>query len=432
MQKMTRNFVSISFALALCVGIVGMAFAQEAEEPAANTWGVPSTTNGAFSIGVQTVYDGFLVTTPVKKYDATTGKWEEQDTTINENDGDDTDYLAKISINAGYDNSDAPGVGYSFGVEAGLYRAVNNDGEGEPYFSNPWGKAFFFDKQLWLRTGSLESPWNAWANTWTQGGFDGGVELNFNPSFLGGGLNLGVSLPILVKEKKADYPFKNLVVGFKLGEVIPYTTLSANLTLKEAGPTGTENDPVSSMNLSTELRVSLSPIEFYFEMLYSDFDQDSDKLKLISLDDRSAQLQMHPYLEFSLAKLADLGAFSLASINIGAWIKSDPFYASDGNSNTAFSLEWTPSYKLSDAITAALFFGGYFDVWGGDATKEKAALETAKAYNQVGFTLRPALTFSIAPNAQIRVRDAIYFAQVGVDPDAGIKNQVQVRFFWSF
>jgi hypothetical protein len=436
MKKMTRNFVSISFALALCVGIVGMAFAQDDEEPAPNTWGVPSATNGTFSIGVQTVYDGFYVTSPFKK--EVDGKWEEQDTTIAEHDGDDTSYLARITINAGYDNSDAPGVGYSFGLVAGLNREVNNGGGFTGTFDNPWGKVFFFDKQLTLRAGGLEELWKAWDDNWDYGNYDGGVQLNINPTALPG-LNVGISLPITVAAQKADYPFKNLAAGFKLGGLIPYTTISAALKLREAAPNVTKESVPNvealseTMDMNAALDFNFSPIQIRAELQIANLNVSASDLEEIPLtgkdkDDasvtiRTVNFQFHPRLDLSLSKIVDLGAFSLGTFAVWSWIRDDPTYVSDGIS---VGVGWDPSYKLSDAITASLYLEGNFA--GAPLLKDKPLEE----YNKVGFYIRPGLTFSIAPNATIRVRDVITFAEVGVDPKAGLKNVVQVRFTWGF
>jgi hypothetical protein len=466
MQKMTRNFVSISFALALCVGISGMAFAQEAEEPAEPTveerlaalegkkgWTTPSATNGTFSIGVQTVYDGFLVTTPFKVKNAQ-GEWERPDTNITEND--DADYVAAISIAAAYDNSDRPGVGYSFGATGGVRRVLNNTGAGVAYFDNPYGQLFFFNKQLKLRTGGLEELWKAWDDNWDYGNFDGGVQLSINPTALPG-LNVGVSLPIRVDADKIDYPFKNLVTGFKLGGLIPYTTISAALKLKEVGPdpstkvidTKTTNvtwytdengtitkhtgkyvenvtEPVSSMDLTAALDFNLSPIQIRAELQLANFDQDDDDLKTKAPkvgDDRQAKFRFHPRLDISLSKIVDFGAVSLGTLAAWAWIQDDPTYVSDGNQ---FLFSWEPSWKITDTITASLYLEG--KIAGSPLEKE----EDLDDYNKFGIYFRPAVAFTIAPNAVIRLRDVITVAEVGIDPKAGLKNQVQVRFAWGF
>jgi hypothetical protein len=454
MQKMTRNFVSISFALALCGGMV---FAQVAEEPAPNTWGVPSATNGTFTIGVQTVYEGFIVTTPFKTHNTTTDKWEDADSIITEDD--DADQVALISLAGTYDNSNASGVGYSFGASGGIKRVNNNGGDSgfTGYFDAPWGKFFFFDKQLTLRAGSLEELWKAWDDNWDYGPFDGGVQLNVNPSFLSGGLNVGVSLPVRINADKADYPFKNMVAGFKLGGAIPYTTISAALKLKEAGPvvksTTMEDDTMwtwvsngtiyewkevaikksvkeyaSSMDMTAALDFNFSPIHIMAELQLANFDQDDDELENNAPpvgDDRQAKFRFHPRLELSLSSLADLGAFSLGTFAVWSWIQDDQTYKSSG---TSVSISWEPSYKLSSAITASMYLEGQYG--GGDAPLlEGTALDD---YNKIGFYARPAVAFSIAPNAEIRLRDQITFAAVGTPSEAGIQNAVQVRFYWGF
>jgi hypothetical protein len=446
MKKMTRNFVSISFALALCGGISGMVFAQDADAP---VWSTPSTTSGTFNIGVQTVYDGFVVTTPFKTYNEKTGEWEAGDAKINEDD--DADQVAQISISAAYDNSDASGVGYSFGVGGGIKRVNNYGGTGfDHWFDSPWGKAFFFEKQLTLRVGSLEELWKAWDDNWDYGPFDGGVQLNINPSFLGGGLNVGVSLPIRMDSDKADYPFKNMVAGFKLGGLIPNTTLSAALKLRETGAyttttkvdgTGTvtvdgvkltgpkevtvkENLIKDTMDLNAALDVNFSPIHIYAEMQISDFNQTDDDLEKVSLADRTVKFQFHPRIEFSVSSLIGFEPFS-STFSVWSWIKDDPLYVSNGSS---VSLGWDSSYKFTSAITALLYLESQF---GGDGagTLEGTELDD---YNKVGFYVRPGIAFGIAPNAEIRLRDQVTFAEVGTDPKAGIKNQVQVRFAWGF
>jgi hypothetical protein len=406
-----------------------MVFAQEADEetPAPTVWSGPSITigTGTFSIGVQTVFNGFLVTSNVKP--DPDGSYP--DTTINEYD--DEDYAGNISFSATYDNSEAtPNVGYSFGTSANLRRVNNFAGTWDVNVDSPWGKLWLLNKQLWLRAGGPEDPWTAWADNWSFGDDPGGgaLQLNINPTALKG-LNVGVTLPIPLEEKKADYPFKNMVVGFKLGEPLPYTAISAALKFRDVTLLKEDN----STDLHASFDFNLSPIQIRAEMQYLDINQDKDVLKGVAIgDDRSVQFQLHPRLDLSLSKLVDLGAFSLETFTVYAWIKSDPTYVSDDNSNTELSIEWAPSYKLADGIKASFLFGGYFNVWGGDPTKTKESLEGEYAYNQVGLLLRPALEFTFGPNAGIRLRDAIYIQQTGIDPERGIKNQVQVKFWWGF
>ncbi|MDR1326233.1 MAG: hypothetical protein LBK00_09390 [Treponema sp.] len=435
MKKITRNFVSISFALALCGGISGMAFAQEAAEATEPTkWSAPSISagTGTFNIEVQTVFNGFLVTSDVKP----DPDGDYPDTTINE--FDDEDYTGKISFSISYDNSNTPGAGYSFGVAGGIRRVNNFGGDFEGYFDSPWGKLWLLNKQLWLRAGGPEDPWTAWDDNWSYGNDpgDGAVQLNINPAALKG-LNVGVTLPVPKDELKADYPFKNMIAGFKLSEPLPYTTISAALKLKETVGKSSLKD---SMDLNAALDFNFSPVQIRAELQVADFNQDEDDLKNVPLTEavkdnkivRSVNFQLHPRLDLSLSKLVDLGAFSLETFTVYAWIRSDPLYVSDGNGNTKISIEWAPSYKLADGIKAFLFFGGDFDVWGGDATQTEQTLKDGYAYNQIGFMLRPALEFTFGPNAGIRLRDAIYFMQTGIDPERGIKNQVQVKFWWGF
>ena len=570
MKKISRNFVSISFALALCWSISGMAFAQEAEEeaPEPTKWSAPSVTigTGTFSIGVQTVFNGFLITTPIKTYDKDTkGLVDAKDTSIVEND--DEDYTGKISFSASYDNSDAPGVGYSFGVGGGIRRVNNFDGEFNGYFDSPWGKLWLLNKQLWLRAGGPEDPWTAWDDNWSYGNDPGGaVQLNINPIAISAlkGLNVGVTLPVPKAESKFDYSFKNMIAGIKLADLIPYTTISAALKLRSgsydalstaadaatkaatkagAAVTKAESDlntvdstkwsayttakaaaatadkaladakkaaadaadatkiaavktaadeaeskagalktatetlakaqpfywdiytaadaaktkadvdakaatdaatkakPLSeSMDLNAALDFNLSPIRIRAELQLADLGKGEDDLKKVPIsgdgDKRSVNIQLHPRFDLSLSKLVNLGAFSLETFTVYAWIRQDPLYVSDGNLNTELSVEWAPSYKLLDngtnSITASLLFGGYYNIWGGDPEKKEQDLKDTYAYNQIGFTLRPALEFKFGPNAGIRLRDQIKIQQTGVDPERGIYNQVQVKFWWGF
>ncbi|MDR1399840.1 MAG: hypothetical protein LBJ41_07960 [Treponema sp.] len=596
MKKMKRNFVSISLALALCGGISGMAFAQEAEATEAITeeaevaeaiteeaeaaeeapeptkWSAPSVSigTGTFSIGVQTVFNGFLVTTPTKTYDKDANKLVDAgDTTIIEND--DEDYTGKISFSASYDNSDAPGVGYSFGVGGGIRRVNNFDGEFNGYFDSPWGKLWLLNKQLWLRAGGPEDPWTAWDDNWSYGNDPGGaVQLNINPIAITAlkGLNVGVTLPVPKVETKFDYSFKNMIVGFKLAELIPYTTISAALKLrggsydalstaadaaataatkaaqkfsaaetaiqtagsvsgattwsdyasaktaaasadkdladakkaaaddpsasnitnvmtkagaaetaattlkskatalaqahtyhwdnytaaetakaaadaaaKTAADAAAKAKPLSeSMDLNVALDFNLSPIQVRAEMQLADLNKGEDDLKKVPIsgdgDKRSVNFQLHPRLDISLSDLVKLGSFSLETFTVYAWIRNDPLYVSDDNTNTELSVEWAPSYKLfsddTNSITASLLFGGYYNFWGGDPEKSKKALEDSYDYNQIGFTLRPGIEFKFGPNAGIRLRDQIKIMQTGVDPERGIYNQVQVKFWWGF
>ncbi|MDR0637271.1 MAG: hypothetical protein LBF87_09380 [Treponema sp.] len=549
MKKISRNFVSISFALALCWSISGMAFAQEAEEeaPEPTKWSAPSVTigTGTFSIGVQTVFNGFLITTPIKTYDKDTkGLVDVKDTSIVEND--DEDYTGKISFSASYDNSDAPGVGYSFGVGGGIRRVNNFDGEFNGYFDSPWGKLWLLNKQLWLRAGGPEDPWTAWDDNWSYGNDPGGaVQLNINPIAISAlkGLNVGVTLPVPKAESKFDYSFKNMIAGIKLADLIPYTTISAALKLRsgsydtliadaakaekdagkkfsdadaaiktaskwtdyntkttaaESAAKAADDDPTAanktaaetaakdaraaanalaaekpldwadyvaakaakeaadkakttadkleplneSMDLNATLDFNLSPIRIRAELQLADLGKGEDDLKAVPIsggDDvkkRSVNIQLHPRFDLSLSKLVNLGAFSLETFTVYAWIRQDPLYVSDGNLNTELSVEWAPSYKLLDngtnSITASLLFGGYYNIWGGDPEKKEQDLKDTYAYNQIGFTLRPALEFKFGPNAGIRLRDQIKIQQTGVDPERGIYNQVQVKFWWGF
>jgi hypothetical protein len=522
MKKISRNVVSLSLALALCGSISGMVFAQEAEvaveAPEPTKWSAPSVTigTGTFKIEVQSVFNGFLVTTPIKTYDKDTNKLlDAKDTTIVEND--DEDWSGKISFSASYDNSDAPGVGYSFGVGGGIRRANNFDGEFNGYFDSPWGKLWLLNKQLWLRAGGPEDPWTAWNDNWSYGDDPGGaVQLNINPTAITAlkGLNIGVTLPVPKAESKFDYSFKNMIAGIKLAELIPFTTISAalklrgghydaliaaaetadkaataankaktdaetalsnaaaaansNATTQEALATAaakaaaataaataankakTDADKLAksleplneSMDLNAALDFNLSPIQIRAELQLADLGKGEDDLKVVPIsggDDvkkRSVNIQLHPRLDLSLSKLVDLGAFSLETFTVYAWIRQDPRYVSDGNSNTELSVEWAPSYKLLDngtnSITASLLFGGYYNVWGGNPEEKKNKLEDTYAYNQIGFTLRPALEFKFGPNAGIRLRDQIKIQQTGVAPERGIENQVQVKFWWGF
>jgi hypothetical protein len=583
MKNISRNLVSISLALALCGGISGLAFAQEAAEetPEPTRWSAPSVSigTGTFKIDVQTVFNGFVITTPLKDYEPfittydgeTKGELVEKDTNIKEDD--DEDQAAKISVSAEYDNSDAEGVGYSFGAGGGIKRVNNDEGVFEGYFDSPWGKFFFLEKQLTLRAGGLEELWKAWDDNWDYGNFDGGVQLNYNPNFLKG-LNVGISLPVKQDAKKAEYPINNLVVGFKLADLIPYTTISAALkrrvghydadyiipadearekadravagvptayalalaaqtkaqdaltaataaynanpqkaTLEAAvtaaqtalttAQTNLETTPNAttttayvnalnahntakealdkakeelvkaqadkgkadvavtavatdvetaldnaytaeqkaklfvplneSMDLTAALDFNFSPVQIRAEVQILDFNVSDDDLKEVAISDRlDAKFQLHPRFDLSLSKLADLGAFSLETFTVYAWIKSDPTYVSDGNGNTELSIEWAPSYKISESLKASLFFGCYYNVWGGNPEKEKKELEDTYAYNQLGLTIRPALEFSFGPNSGIRLRDQIKIQQTGVSPDRGIENQVQVKFWWGF
>ena len=548
MKKMSRNFVSISLALALCWSISGMAFAQEAEEevPEPTKWSAPSVTigTGTFSIGVQTVFNGFLVTTPTKTYDKDTNKLvDAKDTTIVEND--DEDYTGKISFSASYDNSDAPGVGYSFGVGGGIRRVNNFGGEFNGYFDSPWGKLWLLNKQLWLRAGGPEDPWTAWDDNWSYGNDPGGaVQLNINPTAITAlkGLNVGVTLPVPKAESKFDYSFKNMIAGIKLAELIPYTTISAALKLRggqydtliadatkaasdaakkfskaditiktaptwsnyesktsaadtaakdaadnptdaakqtaattaakeardaanalaaekpldwadyiaakdakeaadKAKTTADKLEPLNeSMDMNVALNFNLSPIQIRAELQLADLGKGEDDLKAVPIsgdgDKRSVNIQLHPRLDISLSKLVNLGSFSLETFTVYAWIRQDPLYVSDSNLNTEFSVEWAPSYKLlsdgTNSITASLLFGGYYNFWGGNPEKKEQDLKDTYAYNQIGFTLRPALEFKFGPNAGIRLRDQIKIQQTGVDPECGIYNQVQVKFWWGF
>jgi hypothetical protein len=388
-----------------------------------------------FSVNA-TIQYGFDITTEGNADDATTAtgaSW------VNEID---SDPQSKVNIGVGYD-----GDNYAFGLGAGWSqgRASVDRDYGGAFLDDAWGKFYFFDKQFWIRAGSLEGPWHHGTDpddgNWADG--DKGLQFNFAPAAVSG-LKVGFTLPVPAPDSRTwtekvhgeeesfvgnwgpAYLIQNAVFGLKLDKTLPGLVFGSELHLKGVDA-ATEKD---SLGVDTR-----------FGVQYTFFEKVTLKAA-VKIEDIGAEGEGHLESIVSglgarlVVALPEVGNLSLGS----PWVQVKAVPQEAGNdgkgeqadiaradreafTQTNIDIEWEPSFKLiPDKLTAIVWTGFYYSIYDDPSTLQEDY--------PVEFSVRPALKFSFAPNANIQIRDQIYLARKGVEN--GLKNSLQFRCSLNF
>jgi hypothetical protein len=388
-----------------------------------------------FSVSA-TIQYGFDITTQSNEVNATTANGSSW---VNEID---SDPQSKVNLGVSYD-----GDAYAFGVGAGWSQArasVDPTAAGV-FLDDAWGKFYLFNKQFSIRAGSLAGLWHHGTDpddgNWADG--DKGLQFNVAPTAVPG-LNVGFTLPVpgpgartwTETDKKGNseahtgdwspsYLIQNAVFGLKLDNTLPNFVFGSELHLKGVDA-ATEKDSLG-FDTRVGIQYTLKPVTLKAVVKIEDFGAAGPAVAGDStLDPLVTELGAR--LIFALP---DAGNFVLGS----PWVQVvgvPQETGKDGDigrpdreafTQTNILFGWEPSFKLiPDKLTAIFYTELKYSIYDNPTT----AQEDYPMY----FYVRPGIKFSFSPNASLQIRDAIYFAQEGIED--GLKNVLQFRCSLNF